>query len=140
MPKSENYYGIPKNQMNNIIISAILILLLSVVVTGQKKEKVGHLYGHVVLETLNERKGELLPRATVELLRKNKKIIIIANEAGLITKKLPTGKYRVLSVKSAESEQLTFSKNQILYFEIKKNKTTRFDIGVLKPKTSPLVS
>ena len=90
--------------MNRLVFRTILILLFAIVVNGQKKEKIGHLYGHLVLATPNERKGELLPDAIVELLHLNKRIIITADEGGVMDEDLPTGKYQLVSVKNAEGE------------------------------------
>jgi hypothetical protein len=124
-----------RKQINKLVISAIIILFLTVVVIGQKKENNGYLFGHVVMGTPNEVSGELLPGATIELLHLNKRIIIITDEAGVIDKKLPAGKYQLLSVKNSEGKLLTFSDKQYLCLEIETNKTTRFDIDVLKPTT-----
>ena len=125
-----------RKQINSLVINVIVIVLLSAIIIGQKKENNGFLYGHVVVGTPNEEYGELLPEATVELLRLNRRIKIITDEAGVMDEKLPAGKYQLISVKNAEGKLLTFTENQNLCFEIKANKTTRFDIDVLKPKPS----
>jgi hypothetical protein len=124
----------PKRQNNKLIFTSILLLILINTAAGQNKNQTGYLFGNVLFAPA--RQGDYgTPAAGIifEIRRKNKVTKVATNEAGLIDEKLPVGNYLLVSAKTAEGTLLSFKSNQYKCFQIKSNKTERFDIVVLKP-------
>jgi len=72
-------------------------------------------------------------KVTVELEYKGHLVLLISDDLGDYIEELGAGTYYVKSARSADGKQLRFAPSQHKCFKIELNKTTRFDVMLLKP-------
>lgn len=72
-------------------------------------------------------------KVTVELEHEGNVILLVSDDLGDYIVELKTGTYHLKSARNADGKQLRFAPSQHECFKVEPNKTTRFDITLLKP-------
>ena len=71
-------------------------------------------------------------KVTVELECEGNVVVLVSDDLGDYIVELPVGTYRLKSARSADGKDLRFAPSQHTSFKVKRNKTTRFDVTLLK--------
>jgi hypothetical protein len=125
----------PSPIQNYVLVLGFAVLSAVTNVAAQVSSHSGYVFGNAVY-TSDYQNGEASPAAGVVIkitsARKNSTIVI--NDAGVIDKKLPAGKYCLLEARAVGGIVLNFKADQVMCFRIKSAKSSRFDISILKPK------
>ena len=122
------------NQRNNVItVLFLLAIFLNTQVVGQAQCSEGYVFGSVAIDDPSKEYSIRLPSVLIELRRKDKIIVILSNDAGLIDEKLAKGQYFLTAVKTRSGELFEFVADQRRNFEIRANKAARFHI-LVKPR------
>lgn len=72
-------------------------------------------------------------KVTVELEHKGQIMSLVSDDLGDYIEELAAGTYYLRSARSEDGKQLRFAPSQHKCFKIERNKTTRFDVMLLKP-------
>lgn len=118
-----------ENKKVNIFITLVVVVLFAtMVIFGQTRSKAGYWLGSIGY--VDQSEGFVpTPDFQVSLTSKGKKMVIVSNENGdFMFLELPIGKYCVDSIQDKKGKVFQIDSNQKKCFEIRKKKTTRFDI------------
>jgi len=71
-------------------------------------------------------------KVTVELECEGRVVILVSDDLGDYIVELPVGTYHLKSARTVDGKNLRFTPGQHESFKVKRNKTTRFDVTLLK--------
>jgi len=103
-----------------------LLLVLESPATVQK----GTVAGTVAAVTENREFVGIVARAVVQVECGSTQSELVADDNGDFLTSLPVGRYKLVRLLDANRRELRISSRQSRFFEIKKNKHTRFDVMV----------
>ena len=123
------------HEINKSFLCVFFLLLLPLHSreSGMLKQAVGTLAGSMAFVDENEKKWLAnAPKVTVELEHEGQIISLVSDDLGAYIVELPPGTYDLKSARNGDGKQLRFSPKQHKCFKIEQNKTTRFDVMLLK--------
>lgn len=115
-----------------MLFTILVVALLVTAAFAQQSQKTGYVSGSIGF--IDKSEGFIpSPNLRINLVSNGKKKAVRSDENGdYLFVSLPTGKYCVSSIQDDEGNIFQIDSDQSKCFEIKKKKTTRFDIIILK--------
>jgi hypothetical protein len=117
-----------------LCLSFLLLIPIFCRAAGDSKCQIGTLAGGTAFVDDSGRTwlGDAA-NVTVELEYKSHIVLLVSDDLGDYIEELGTGTYYLKSARSADGKPLRFARGQHKSFKIGRNKTTRFDVMLLKP-------